>query len=143
SGSDLESCAIPHGGHACGPTATLPPAPGADARPHLLRRASDGALFVVDGRFADAFPDDGKKVFAWSSPACGTALVRPTCFAAWPGPVEIGGGMYDLDDARLTRDGAAVDLAYVHNGTDAFYQRAPLAGPPEQRVLALSTGERP
>src|SRR5213075_3306072 len=81
SGSDLESCAIPHGGHACGPTATLPPAPGADARPHLLRRASDGALFVVDGRFADAFPDDGKKVFAWSSPACGTALVRPTCFA--------------------------------------------------------------
>lgn len=47
------------------------------------------------------------------------------------------GTQYDLTDARLTRDGSAVDTIHADR-FQMWFQRAPLAGPPETRRFELS-----
>jgi hypothetical protein len=63
------------------------------------------------------------------------------------GPAIVGVGQYDIDDVALTPpDGSAVDTLenFVHKMS---WQRVPIAGPPETRIVSLTpspmAGTRP
>ena len=85
-------CALPAGARACARSATL----ALDARagrPIILRRAQDGALFVVAGR-DDFDSDPDESVWVFSSADGGVT---------WAGPAPIGVGLgAKLDAALLT-----------------------------------------
>jgi hypothetical protein len=122
-------CRLPAGAPSCQPVA-LPGLPGgADTlaeRPHILLRPSDGALFVVL-----TAPRLGvNATYVYASGDGGTT---------WSGPTQIATTIGDIVRARLTADGTAVDLISPE-GPGIFWQRAPLAGPPEGRVIDLQAG---
>lgn len=119
----VEYCRLPRRG-GCDVRAALPVVEGTEGRPRILRRARDRALIVVDGR--DLGGTD-RRTYAWTSTDGG---------ATWSAPVQIG-IQEGIADARLTPDGTAVDLVNSDPSV-MWFQRAPLAGPPEARRFDLS-----
>ena len=93
--------------------------------PHLLLRRQDGALVIV----VPGNDDQARNVtFALTSVDGGTT---------WSAPAIVGVGQYDIDQAALTPDGGAVDTLenFVRHMS---WQRVPIAGPPEQRIVSLT-----
>jgi hypothetical protein len=120
----LSYCRVPAGGTACTPV-ILGGFQSLVGNPFLLRRPQDGALIVVvPGN--DAHEDH--VTFVLTSGDGGTT---------WSTPTVEGAGMYDVDRVALTPDGTAVDTLedFV---TQMSWQRIPLAGPPEQRIVSLT-----
>lgn len=119
-------CRVPVGSKSCSPV-ELPAVPHAD-RPVLLRR-SDGALFVV------------------VTGEAGTELTHTTYLlssrdggASWSSPVSVGTGMERINSAQLSADGNAVETVGDTTDDSSFgWQRVPLTGGPEQRVVPLAS----
>jgi hypothetical protein len=122
----LSYCRVPAGGTTCTPV-LLRGFPSINVgNPHLLLRPQDGALIVVaPGNDAQA----RNVTFVLSSTDGGTT---------WSGPTIAGVGQYEIDRVALTPDGSAVDTieAFVQKMS---WQRGPVAGPPEQRIVSLTT----
>jgi hypothetical protein len=121
----LSYCRVPAGGTTCTPTILGGFPSIVVGNPHLLLRPQDGALIIV----VPGNDDQARNVtFALSSTDGGTT---------WNGPAVVGIGQYDIDDATLTPDGSAVDTleSFVKSMS---WQRVPIAGPPETRLVSLT-----
>jgi hypothetical protein len=121
----LSYCRVPAGGTVCTPTILggFPSIVVGD--PHLLLRRQDGALIIV----VPGNDDQARNVtFLLTSVDGGTTWSSPTVAAI---------GMFDIDRAALTPDGGAVDTLedFV---THMSWQRVPLGGPPETRLVSLT-----
>jgi hypothetical protein len=118
--AQLLYCRVPAGGGPCAPVQI-----GRDAgTPYLLLRPQDGVLIAL---FASLDP----------------ALAQVTSIAAsadggttWTGQSPVGVGMHSISDAELSPDGAFVDTVYV-DAEDVLFQRVPLGGGLEQRIVRL------
>jgi hypothetical protein len=121
----LSYCRIPAGGTGCTPTLLRGFPSIVVGNPHLLLRKQDGALIIV----VPGDDDQARNVtFALASGDGGTT---------WSGPTIVGIGEYDIDHAALTPDGNAVDT--LEDGVRQMaWQRVPIAGPPEQRLVSLT-----
>jgi hypothetical protein len=121
----LSYCRVPAGGTTCTPVILGGFPSIVVGNPHLLLRKQDGALIVV----VPGNDDQARNVtFALTSSDGGNS---------WTGPTIVGIGQYDIDAVALTPDGSAVDTleGFVH---DMSWQRVPLSGPPEQRIVSLT-----
>jgi hypothetical protein len=121
----LSYCRVPAGGTTCTPTILGGFPSIVVGSPHLLLRPQDGALVIV----VPGDDDQARNVtFALTSTDGGTT---------WSGPAIVGVGQYDIDDATLTPDGTAVDTLedFVNHMS---WQRVPIAGPPETRIVSLT-----
>jgi hypothetical protein len=120
----LTYCRIPAGGTACTPR-ILGGFPSVLGRPHMVIRRRDGALIVVvPGEAADT----SDVTFV---------LVSTDGGATWNGPTIEGYGQFTIDDATLTLDGSAVDTVEAFTSRMSW-QRVPLSGPPERRIVSLT-----
>ena len=110
-------CRLPAGGAGCVPVKI---AHGAAWAPQLMQRPADGALIVVysgnDGATMELGSVDGG--------------------ATWTAPRPVGTGLGNVYDAELTPDGSAIDTV-AFSVTDLRFQRVPLAGGVEPRVVSL------
>jgi hypothetical protein len=113
----IRYCRIPRGARTCAPADIARDATWA---PHLMLRPSDGALIVVYSR------NDGLTM----------ALTSGDGGTTWTPPTPVGSGLDSVYDAALTPDGSAVDTV-AYGVLDVRYQRVPLAGGVESRVVSL------
>ena len=121
----LSYCRVPAGGTTCAPVILGGFPSIVVGNPHLLLRRQDGALVIV----VPGNDDQARNVtFALISADGGTT---------WSAPAIVGVGQYDIDQAALTPDGGAVDTLenFVRHMS---WQRVPIAGPPEQRIVSLT-----
>jgi hypothetical protein len=114
-------CRVPAGGSSCTPVEL---AHWATWFPHLLLRPQDGALIALFSTL-----DDVDQV-----------LVSTDGGTTWSGPTTISAGLGDIYDAELTPDGGFVDMIRG-SGIDSTFQRAPLGGGVEQRLVSLGRAE--
>jgi hypothetical protein len=119
---NVGACEVPAGGTACTPR-VIAGFQSFVGNPHLMLRPQDGALIVVVAGSDDA---ERNVTFALTSLDGG---------ATWSAPAIVGIGRYVIDHAALTPDGAAVDT--LEDSHDMAWQRVPLAGPPETRIVSL------
>jgi hypothetical protein len=118
----VDYCQIPRGATTCAIRTRLPLAP-TQGRPRILVRA-DGLLIVAASRNIDA---------SWPT----YVLTSADGGAVWSAPVVTGTAWYDIDAIELTPDGQALDTVHVGSVTGHEFQRVPLAGPAEARVVQL------
>jgi hypothetical protein len=117
-------CRVPAAGGPCVPVQIAANVAGA---PYLFVRPQDGALIA-------AFPV--------TDPAVGGTgtgvVVSVDGGSTWSGQATVGGGLPDINDAKLSLDGGFVDTV-AFSGETVLFQRVPVAGPapPETRVVAL------
>jgi hypothetical protein len=125
----LRYCRVAAGGNACTPVDIAQDTGG---RPYLLLRPQDGALVAL---FHGTDPTLGQVTKAMVSADGGTT---------WSQPTPIGANFRDIDDAELSPDGAFVDTVAT-NVDEVLFQRVPLGGGVEGRVVSLGTrkGGRP
>jgi hypothetical protein len=120
-------CRLAAGATACSPVGLAAlPGDASPGTPHILLRPGDGALFVV----VTSTQGSASTTYAYSSGDGGLT---------WAGPTSIAVGLGSLVRAQLTPDGTAVELMGTPTSGLAW-QRAPLAGPPETRAIALQNG---
>jgi hypothetical protein len=118
----LRYCRVPAGGAGCTP---IEIARDAQWAPRMLLRPQDGTLIVV-------YPGLD------SASQLRTMLVTSADGGAtWSGATPIGGGLSQLDDAELSPDGAFVDTVSSTTTGEVQFQRVPLGGGTEQRVVSL------
>jgi hypothetical protein len=124
----LRYCRVAAGGSTCSPVDI---ATGVGSQPHLLLRPQDGvliALYVSDSD--DDALDDAT-----------TIVTSGDGGATWGAPAIVGfEDVESIDRAVLTPDGAAVDTV-TSLGRRVLYQRVPLGGAPERRVVELGPKE--
>jgi hypothetical protein len=118
----LRYCRVPAGGFACTPLAI---ARDAQWAPKLLLRPQDGALIVV---YPGLDAASQLRTMLVLSPDGGTT---------WSGATPIGAGISEIDDAELSLDGAFVDTVSTTTTGEVQFQRVPLGGGIEQRVVSL------
>jgi hypothetical protein len=118
-------CRVPAGGNACAPVQIAARVGGT---PYLLLRPQDGALIAVVPSLDDTLGEVTSFVF---SPDGGTT---------WSAQTPVGVGMDSISDAKLTPDGGFVDTVRS-KGDQVLFQRVPLGGGIEQRMVALGTYE--
>jgi hypothetical protein len=118
----LRYCRVPAGGAACTP---LEIARDAQWAPRLLLRPQDGVLIVV-------YPG-----LDAASQLRTMLVVSPDGGTTWSGAAPIGGGLSEIDDAELSPDGAFVDTVASTATGEVQFQRVPLGGGLEQRVVSL------
>jgi hypothetical protein len=111
----LYYCRVPAGGSGCTPAILADWA----TRPHLLLRPQDGALIAVYGS-----TDDTTR-----------AVVSGDGGTTWSVPAPVGTGLGEVHDAELSPDGGFVDT--VHDAVEMSFQRVPLGGGVESRVVPL------
>ena len=112
----MTACVLPYGARKCVTRARLSRPKGALENFKLLRRASDGALFVLDHRGT-------KSIYVHTSTDGGLT---------WSAPVLVATGFPEFSDAALAADGEHADVVGAVVGP-ANYARVPLAGPPVAR----------
>jgi hypothetical protein len=118
----LRYCRVPAGGSACTP---LEIARDAQWAPRLLLRPQDGMLIVV---YPGLDAASQLRTMLVLSPDGGTT---------WTGATPIGAGLSEIDDAEISPDGAFVDTVASTATGEVQFQRVPLAGGLEQRVVSL------
>jgi hypothetical protein len=121
----LSYCRVPAGGTNCTPTLLRGFPSIVVGNPHLLLRPQDGALIIVV---------PGNDQLARNVTF---VLISVDGGSTWSGPTLAGVGQYDIDQAALTPDGTAVDTL-EDSVQHMAWQRVPLAGPPEQRLVSLT-----
>jgi hypothetical protein len=122
----LSSCVLPYGARTCASRSKLKRPAGRQNGLKLLRRPSDGALFVLDHR-------TGGKLYALSSTDNGMT---------WSAPVLVATKFPDFSDAALASDGVHADIVGGFLGDPARFARVNLAGPPVTPFLNLSHAQR-
>jgi hypothetical protein len=120
----LRYCRVPAGANACTPV-DITHDRDARGKPHLLLRPQDGALIVVFGG-SDPTLDEVTKV-----------MYSLDGGATWSAPAPVGAGLPDVDDAELSPDGAFVDTVGEGDLDHMLFQRVPLAGGVEGRIVDL------
>lgn len=120
---NLIYCRVPAGGAACAPVQIAEHVGGT---PHLLLRPQDGALIAVVPTLDDAL---GEVTTVVASGDGGTT---------WSGQAPVGVGMDSISDAKLTPDGGFVDTVRS-SGNQVLFQRVPVGGAVEQRIVSLGT----
>jgi hypothetical protein len=115
-------CRVAAGGNACAPTQLTTDVRGA---PRLFVRAQDGVLIVI-------FPGNDGTLGATTK-----MLASGDGGTTWGGPVNVGVGFSDIDDAALSPDGGFVDTVASRVTGEVLFQRVPLGGGAEQRVVSL------
>jgi hypothetical protein len=118
----LRYCRVPAGGAGCTP---LEIAHDAQWAPRLMLRPQDGALIVVYPGLDNAAQ---LRTMLVASGDGGTT---------WTGATPIGSGLNEIDDAELSPDGAFVDTVASTPTGEVQFQRVPLGGGVEQRVVSL------
>jgi hypothetical protein len=115
-------CRVPASGGACAPVQLAQNVAG---QPYLFLRPQDGVLIV-------AFPvnDDALGGNATGVVSSGDGGMT------WTGQASVGAGMPDINDAKLSLDGGFVDTV-AFSGETVLFQRVPVAGPPETRIVSL------
>jgi hypothetical protein len=119
-------CRLPRNAKACDVVAPLPLQDHA-GRVKIFRRASDGALFIVQG--SGATLDDVNYGVTWQRSSVDNG-------ATWQGPVPIGTGLRRLDDLTLSIDGASV-FTVSEDIDNLLFQAAPVTGS-EARTIDLN-----
>jgi|GEM_PF-6817566 len=114
-------CRLPRGAGACDVETPLP-LPDAQGVAKILRRPSDGALFIVQAA-------DGERALTWLRASFDDG-------ASWQGPTAIAAGARHLDDALLTADGQSI-VTIADDAGAVDVQDAPLAGPAPTAALDL------
>jgi hypothetical protein len=94
-------------------------------RPRLLLRPQDGALIAV---FGSHDPNNDPVTKVVTSADGGTT---------WSAPAIVGTGLDEVEDAELTPDGAAIDTVSGTPQYVAEFQRVPVSGGPEGRIVPL------
>jgi hypothetical protein len=118
----LRYCRLAVGATACTP---LEIARDAQWAPRLLLRPQDGALIVV---YPGLDAASQLRTMLVASGDGGTT---------WGAPTPIGAGLSEIDDAELSLDGAFVDTVASTPTGEVQFQRVPLGGRTEQRVVSL------
>jgi hypothetical protein len=118
----LRYCRLAVGATACTP---LEIARDAQWAPRLLLRPQDGALIVV---YPGLDAASQLRTMLVASGDGGTT---------WGAPTPIGSGLSEIDDAELSLDGAFVDTVASTPTGEVQFQRVPLGGGTEQRVVSL------
>jgi hypothetical protein len=115
-------CRVPAAGGPCAPVQIAQNVAGA---PYLFVRPQDGALIAL---------------FPVTDPALGGSATGVVLSVdggtTWSAQASVGGGLPDINDAKLSLDGGFVDTV-AFSGTTVLFQRVPVAGPPETRIAAL------
>jgi hypothetical protein len=115
-------CRIPAGGGPCVPVQLAQNVAGA---PYLFVRPQDGALIVV-------FPVTDETLGGNATGVVASADGGTT----WSAQASVGAGLPDINDAKLSLDGGFVDTVAFTSDT-VLFQRVPVAGVAERRVVAL------
>ena len=118
----LRYCRVPAGGAGCAP---LEIARDAQWAPRMVLRPQDGALIVV---YPGLDAASQLRTMLVASGDGGTT---------WSGATAIGSGLSQIDDAELSPDGAFVDTVDSTPTGEVQFQRVPLGGGAEQRVVPL------
>jgi hypothetical protein len=116
-------CRVPAGTAACTPVQIAARVAGT---PYLLLRPQDGALVAVFPSLDDTLDEVTSFVASGDG---GTT---------WTGQLPVGVGMESISDAKLTPDGGFVDTVRS-KGQQVLFQRVPLGGGIEQRIVSLGT----
>ena len=115
-------CRVAAGGTGCVPSQLT-----TDVRdaPRIFVRAQDGFLIVV---FSGVDGTLGATTKMMASGDGGTS---------WTPPVNVGAGLGEIDDAALSPDGAFIDAVSSVVTGEVLFQRVPLGGGTESRVVSL------
>jgi hypothetical protein len=103
----------------------IPIAQDVVGRPRLLLRPQDGALIAI---FGSHDPNNDPVTKVVSSGDGGTT---------WSAPAIVGTGLDEVEDAELAPDGGSVDTVSGTPQYVAEFQRVPLSGGPEGRIVML------
>lgn len=125
-----EYCRLPRGASACDVRLAIHTVTAdltQEGHPRIVRRATDGALLIVDGRVQYAESDPVTNLVASGDGG-----------ATWSPPRLVGRGMPQPTGATLTPDGQAIDLQRDASGSFSL-QRLPLSGGVETRLIELSS----
>jgi hypothetical protein len=118
--SRLLYCRVPAAGGPCAPIEIAHDA----GTPYLLLRPQDGAMIAV---FPSLDPNLAQVTSIAVSADGGTT---------WTGQTPVGVGLHGISDAQLSPDGAFVDTVYF-DAANVLFQRVPVGGGVEQRIVAL------
>lgn len=123
--SRISYCRIPAGGVGCAPVQIGGFPSNLSNQVFILQRPQDGLLIIVAAGLDEQSND---ATFVVTSGDGGTT---------WSAPAIVGYGQYDIDHVALTPDGRAIDTLedFVRHMS---WQRVPVAGPPEQRIVSLT-----
>jgi hypothetical protein len=115
-------CRVPAGGGPCAPVQLAQNVAGA---PYLFVRPQDGALIAVFPVVDEALGGDATGI-----------VVSADGGTTWSGQASVGAGLPDINDAKLSLDGSFVDTV-AFSGDTVLFQRVPVAGAPETRLVLL------